>query len=63
MVLDAMAGETPEAFMKTLRPGGILLSILGLDDPPAGVRHAQIFVRPDTKLLAESAMLVDTGKV
>jgi NADPH:quinone reductase-like Zn-dependent oxidoreductase len=63
MVLDAMAGETQKRSWKTLRPGGILVSILGLEDPPAGVRHAQVFVQPDAKQLSEIAMLVDVGKV
>jgi NADPH:quinone reductase-like Zn-dependent oxidoreductase len=34
MVLDAMAGETQKRSWKTLKPGGILVSILGLEDPP-----------------------------
>ncbi len=63
MVLDAMAGETQKRSWKTLKPGGILVSILGLEDPPTGVRHAQVFVQPNAKQLSEIAMLVDTGKL
>jgi NADPH:quinone reductase-like Zn-dependent oxidoreductase len=63
MVLDAMAGETQKRSWKTLKPGGILVSILGLEDPPAGARHAQVFVQPDAAQLSEIATLVDAGKV
>src|SRR5216683_2520023 len=41
LVLDAMAGETQKRSWKTLKPGGILVSILGLEGPPAGVCTAQ----------------------
>jgi hypothetical protein len=47
MVLDAMAGETQKRSRKTLRPGGILVSILGLEAPPPGAKHAQVFVQPN----------------
>jgi len=63
LVLDAMAGETQKRSWKTLKPGGILVSILGLEDPPAGARHAHVFVQPNAAQLAEIARLVDAGKV
>jgi len=63
MVLDAMAGETQKRSWKTLKPGGILVSILGLEGPPAGARHAQVFVQPNATQLSEIAKLVDAGKV
>ena len=63
MVLDAMAGETQKRSWKTLKPGGILVSILGLEDPPAGARHAHVFVQPNATQLSEIAKLVDAGKV
>jgi NADPH:quinone reductase-like Zn-dependent oxidoreductase len=63
MVLDAMAGETQKRSWKTLKPGGILVSILGLEDPPAGARHAQVFVQPNATQLSEIAKLVDAGRV
>src|SRR5260370_25768498 len=63
MVLDAMAGETQKRSWKTLKPGGILGSILGLEAPPAGARHAQVFVQPNAAQLAEIAKVVDAGKV
>jgi NADPH:quinone reductase-like Zn-dependent oxidoreductase len=64
MVLDAMAGETQRRSWKTLKPGGILVSILGgVENPPAGARHAQVFVQPDAAQLSEIAKLVDAGKV
>src|SRR6202158_4576692 len=59
MVLDAMAGETQKRSWKTLKPGGILVSILGLEAPPAGARHAQVFVQPNAAQLSEIAKLVD----
>jgi NADPH:quinone reductase-like Zn-dependent oxidoreductase len=63
MVLDAMAGETQKRSWKTLKPDGILVSILGLQDPPAGARHAQVFVQPNAAQLSEIAELVDARKL
>ncbi len=67
VVLDAMGGEVQERSWKTLRSGGILVSILG---PPEekraaefGVRGAGVFVQPDAQQLTEIAELIDNGHV
>src|SRR3984893_15921025 len=63
LVLDAMAGETQKRSWKKLKADGILVSILGLEAPPAGARHAQVFVQPNAAQLSEIAKLVDAGRV
>lgn len=67
VVLDAMGGETQERSWKTLKGGGILVSILGPPDENKaaefGVRGVGVFVRPDAGQLAEIAELIDNGHV
>ena len=67
IVLDTMRGEVRERSWQVLKPGGILVSILG---PPSaetaaqyGVRAANILVHPDGEQLAHIAALVDAGKL
>jgi NADPH:quinone reductase-like Zn-dependent oxidoreductase len=66
-VLDTITGETMERSWKTLKKGGILVSIL---DPPSpekaaahGVRCHHTFVQPNVEQLNEIAKLVDAGKL
>jgi NADPH:quinone reductase-like Zn-dependent oxidoreductase len=67
IVLDAMGGEVQERSWKTLRSGGILVSILGPPDENKaaefGVRSAGVFVQPDAEQLTEIAELIDKGHV
>ena len=67
VVLDTMRGEVRERSWQVLKPGGILVSILG---PPSaetaaqyGVRATNILVHPDGEQLAQIAALVDAGKL
>ena len=67
VVLDAMGGDTRERSWKTLKSGGILVSIVGPPDEERaaelGVRCAGVFVRPDARQLSEIAELIDKGQV
>jgi NADPH:quinone reductase-like Zn-dependent oxidoreductase len=67
VVLDTLAGETRSRSWRTLKPGGILVSILGqpqVEEAAArGVRGAGIMVQPNASELAEIAGLVDSGKL
>ncbi len=67
VVLDTMAGDVRERSWAVLKPGGVIVSILG---PPSaetatryGVRTAAVFVHPDGNQLAEIAALVDEGRL
>jgi NADPH:quinone reductase-like Zn-dependent oxidoreductase len=67
VVLDTMAGETRDRSWRTLKPGGILVSLLGA--PPVeeaaahGVRASGGLVQPNVVQLTEIAGLVDSGKL
>ncbi len=67
VVLDAMAGETRDRSWKTLKKGGILVTILGQpsaeDAAKHGVRGAGVFVQPNQAELEEMGRLVDSGKL
>ncbi len=67
VVLDTMGGETQARSWKTLKPGGILVSIAS---PPSAevaakhrVRQAFVFTQPNAEQLAEIARLVDAEKL
>jgi len=67
VVLDTMGGEVRERSWQVLKPGGIIVSIVG---PPSaetaaqyGCRATSILVRPDREQLAQIAALVDEGKL
>src|SRR5437667_5177944 len=66
-VLDPIGGDTQKRSWKTLKKGGILVSIVG---PPSedeatkhGVRSAYLSAQGGSSLLAELATLVDSGKI
>jgi NADPH:quinone reductase-like Zn-dependent oxidoreductase len=68
VVLDAVGGETQERAWKTLKPGGILVSLV---QPPLAETAAALGVRaalsggmpPAGPVLSEIARLVDAGKI
>lgn len=67
VVLDCVGGETLERSWQVLRPGGVLVTIVGrspLDKAQEyGVRAERIIVRPDRQQLQELARLIDAGAV
>jgi NADPH:quinone reductase-like Zn-dependent oxidoreductase len=68
VVLDAVGGETQERALKTLKPGGILVSLL---QPPSAETTAALGVRaamgggmpPAGPVLKEISALVGSGKI
>jgi len=66
-VIDTRGGEVQEASWQTLKPGGILVSLLPLGDESQavarGVRTAFFFVQPNAEVLAQLSELVDQGVV
>ncbi|MCL7489964.1 NADP-dependent oxidoreductase [Streptomyces sp. MCA2] len=70
IVLDTISGDYGARSLRTLRPGGTLVSILPLDDtfPAAQAREARVragfmLVEPDRAGLQAVAGLVDSGKL
>jgi NADPH:quinone reductase-like Zn-dependent oxidoreductase len=67
VVLDTIGGETQRRSWRTLKPGGILVSLL--EQPPAyvleahGVRGQLLMGHADPALLARIGGLVDAGQV
>lgn len=68
MVLDGIGGANWSLSLRTLRPGGILVSILPFDDTfpaaraeAAGVRAVFMLVEPDHQGLREIGALVEDG--
>lgn len=67
VVLDTIGGDTQARSWRTLKRGGVLVSLAS--PPPAGlaaqhgVRAAFVFVEPNAAHLAELAALVDAGKL
>jgi NADPH:quinone reductase-like Zn-dependent oxidoreductase len=62
-VFDTMGGKIQERSLEILKPGGKLVSILGLGERAKAQpnRAAFFFVRPDGKQLAQIAQLIDAG--
>ena len=67
VVFDPIGGDTQKRSWKTLKKGGIMVSIVG---PPSedeakkhGVRSAFLSAQGGSSLLAELATLVDSGKI
>ncbi|WP_406319765.1 NADP-dependent oxidoreductase [Streptosporangium sp. NBC_01639] len=70
VVLDALGGDNWARSLRTLRPGGTLVSILPLDDTfpceeaeAAGVRAVFMLVEPDQYGLREITKLVEDGRL
>ena len=70
VVLDTIGGETQMRSLRTLRPGGIVVSIvpMGSDDfyreaEALGVRAVRMLVDASRSQLASIAELVDAGSV
>jgi NADPH:quinone reductase-like Zn-dependent oxidoreductase len=67
LVFDTIGGDTQERSLKVLRPGGILVSTVGIKDPSAitakGLREAHFMAHPDAGQLQELAELIDKGKI
>ncbi|MFJ3925859.1 NADP-dependent oxidoreductase [Streptomyces sp. NPDC090022] len=64
VVLDGIGGDYGRRSLKVLRPGGHLVSLLGLDDVPAdaaGFRTDWLIVEPDHQGMKEIAALVERG--
>lgn len=66
-VLDTIGGQVQEASWSVLKPGGILVSIIS---PPSeekakahGVRSAFLFIQPSAAILAQLAVIVESGKL
>ncbi|MFF0433355.1 NADP-dependent oxidoreductase [Streptomyces sp. NPDC004327] len=70
VVLDALGGDSPARSLRTLRPGGTLVSLLPPDDAfpaaeaaKAGVRAVFMLVEPDHAGLREISALVGSGRL
>ena len=67
MVFDTLAGEVQKRSWQTLKPGGVLVSVLGAplaeDAQQHGVRGASVFVQPNAQQLAEIARLIDSRQL
>jgi NADPH:quinone reductase-like Zn-dependent oxidoreductase len=67
VVLESQGGDVRQRSWGVLRPGGVMVSILGplpQEDADAhGVRGVHMLVRPDGAQMAEIAALVTAGKV
>jgi len=67
LVFDTVGGQVQQDSWATLKPGGMLVSIV--DPPPEatarsmGLRSAFIFIQPSATILEQLAGLVDTGQV
>jgi NADPH:quinone reductase-like Zn-dependent oxidoreductase len=71
VVLDTVGGDYADRSLRTLRPGGILVSLTGRADAARirsaaaalGVRAAMMLVEPDHATLEQLAGLVDEGRL
>jgi NADPH:quinone reductase-like Zn-dependent oxidoreductase len=67
VVFDTIGGETQNASWKTLKPGGIMVSIVSSPSKEKakelGMHGEFLFIEPDAKVLGLLADLVDTGKL
>lgn len=65
VVFDTVGGKVQEASWSVLKPGGILVSIVGRPSEErakaCGARSAFVFIQPNAKILAQLAELVDAG--
>lgn len=67
VVLDTMGGDTQERSWSVLKPGGILVSIVGGDTEKQAQAHGRrgvnMFAQDSGAQLAEIAALIDAGKL
>jgi NADPH2:quinone reductase len=67
VVFDTMGGQTLTDSWGTLKPGGILVSIVEHPDSALasakGLRAAYVFVSPNGEQLRDLAALIEAGKV
>lgn len=71
VVFDMVGGETAIRSFQVLKPGGILVSIVGAGANPEilqeaekrGARYAYVLVRPDRAQLIELNKLIEAGKL
>lgn len=67
VVLDTRGGEVQQRSWKTLKPGGLLVSIVSEPSPVHAacyrVRGAAVWVKPSTTQLTQIAQLIDAGSV
>lgn len=67
VVFDTVGGDTQQRSWQTLKPGGILVSVVGPPDPKVaeahGVRSAFFSARKSAEQLSEIGGLIDAGKV
>ena len=67
VVFDTIGGDVQTKSLKVLKPGGILVSTVGIKDEEAlkakGLRGAQYMAHPSADQLQQLADLVDTGKI
>jgi NADPH:quinone reductase-like Zn-dependent oxidoreductase len=69
VALETIGGDHAAQTVKALKPGGILVSLVGVNDAAQadakarGIRVERISVRPDRKGLVELARLADAGKL
>lgn len=70
VVLDPVGGDCSIRSLRTLRPGGVLISLIPPDETfpaeqarAAGVRAVFMLVEPDQAGLREIAALVDSGQL
>ena len=67
VVFDTIGGDTQERSWQVLKPGGILVSVIG--PPPEataaahGVRCAFVFIQPSGPQLTQIAQLIDQGQM
>ncbi|HET7831508.1 MAG TPA: NADP-dependent oxidoreductase [Gallionella sp.] len=66
-VIDTMGGQVQEASWSVLKPGGILVSIVGTPSEEKakarGVRSAFLFIQPSAAILKQLAALVESGEL
>lgn len=69
IVLDTLGGNNGRASLETLKPGGILVSLLAVEPETQqvaaqrGIRAIRLIVTPDREGLLEIAALVEAGKL
>ncbi|MFC5149153.1 NADP-dependent oxidoreductase [Streptomyces aureoversilis] len=68
-VVESISGDYPARSLRTLRPGGILVSLLPLTEPvlaearERGIRAVRMMVEPDLAGLRSISELVETGRL